>query len=1261
MPPRQVSDDPRNVRRRAARLLARTETELLNGLQLLADAPEVRRAPPRAATLAPLVVIADQPLRQLAPQRQVPRQALAPLVAAVDQAVRYDRGREIVRPLDSMQLTEARLNLRATELVAAGQPDTPMIIKTTRRNKNPETGEPIGNPYQNVYTYTAKQIDDDDGLLHREVFYPSRKRDLLDIEVVIGQELPAVYVFQRYRDGALNCVIAPLLSYIVAKRDAAKGDKKRVKFTRLAKKVEKMLVEYHETGVSDTELQSVADRTCIQITVITPCIREPRVFEPASNKIGAVELTNVRIGHVEQTTMNNVVHVTREELNEKWKQLGETDIWHMTQRNASGVVAVCTAEGTFKVKAPHGDFVREQLEKFGMENAWICDKKNPRLSAFIRDGVHMNGHIDAKDTSGYALELPSGGIQSGNREYCCIDQARAYRNFQSCQWYDGFVFDFTDHRKTDRVRGPGYYQITDIVLGPNLEEVDKLLGGVYVDGCVYPSCEIAYLTSMGATFRIVAGAWGRRREFNFDDDGWLELDGESKLYATWVGRAMMKKDIDRWYVRGTREFLSHIAHEAKASPMAKFVHYFENLDELCITYDREKALHMAHISGVIVSCTRINTIEQLRAMQLPKVMRVACDAVYFEPHEFELRNVFRAKDELMKTNIPGTRYIHAYPHPFETEGEDFDSRHTLYLTGPGGAGKTHFVLTDKGIPKGSILYSGPSHKLCANKRLEYGVDAAPHKSLMTANPKWRRFQHYSVFLIDECSTLTEDDQEFLRARYPHTMIIYAGDPCQVPHFDVPGARVRLPFNPEKCERTHPLTHNWRCTCPLLLDVLQNLRDEIKVRGSGSRIAREAFPTLELESLLAEYDSERDMILCHSNVVKDLITDYMSAAGKAPKFMVTKKAGRFYNGDIVHALEAPLEVGKGKNCELRHGFTVHSVQGETVHGNVFIALEAASNNNVLYTAVSRARGKHQIKMFKEPVPTDMTYIEQSDVRVARYVCSLTERELYKLLRKEKELSPRYMKEAKNFGKAYADRRYDEQKTNSFNLCREYCEKVVAYGGWVPITYRYGKLSKDKDSTERKTWGRVTGRGHGALPKTLRGPLLIPTGAVDHDIINCQPAILVYEASQLGVSCPNLERYVAEREAVLAETGLDKLDILMGMFQDCPKPHENPFVRALNPEFAALQRAIMAAYKYPKTDSDNPLGSNMSQHLAKVENDILQHVVKGFAPGVVRSLTFDGFIAAHALDLEMLNAKSAQWGVKWAHKEFHQHFTVPESFV
>ena len=1235
MPPRQVSDDPRNVRRRAARAQARNETAILTDLQLITDAPESRRAPPRAA----------------------PPPVLAPLVAAADAVVRYDRGRPIVPRLDDTRRTEALLNLRAAELVAAGRPDTPIIIIATRRRKNPETGEPIGNPYDTTYTYTAKQIDDDDGLLYREVFYPSRKLDLLALNVVEGQALPAVYVFQHYREGSLNCVIAPLLAYIVSKRDAATGDKKRAKFAGLAKKAEKMLVEYHETGVSDAELQKVADKTCIQITIITPCIREPRVFEPAKNKVGAVELTNVRIGHVEKTTMNNVVHVTREDLDEMWKKLGETDTWHMTQRNARGVVTICTAEGSFKVKAPHGDFVRAQLEKFGLDNAWLCDKKNPHLSAFIRAGIHMNGHKDTADTSGYALELPCGGLQSGNREYGCVDQARAYRNFQSCEWYDGFVFDFTDHRKTDRVRGPGYYQITDIVLGPNLDEIDTMLGGVWVNGCVYPSCEIAYLTSMGATFRIVAGAWGRRREFNFDDDGWLAADGDSKLYATWVGRAMMKKDTDRWYVRGTREFLSHIAHEAKESPMAKHVHYFENLDEVCITYDRERAMHLAHISGVIVSCTRINTIEQLRAMQLPKVLRVACDAVYYERHEFELRNVFRVKDELMKTNLPGSRYIHSTPHLEETEGNDFDSAHTLYITGPGGAGKTHFVLTDKGIPKGAVLYSGPSHKLCANKRAEYGVDAAPHKSLMSPNPKWRRFLRYSILLLDECSTLTEDDMEFLRARYPHMMIIYAGDPCQVPHFDVAGARVRLPFNPAKCDRTHELTHNWRCTDPLLLNILQNLRDEIKVRGSGSRIARGAFKIVDIETVAGEYNPETDMILCHSNDVKDAVTKFMQAAGKPDKFMVTNKVGRFYNGDIVHKLEEPLVEGKGagKNCQIRHGFTTHSVQGETCEGKLYICLEALNDNRLLYTAISRARRFSQIVLVKEP--TDTVYIEHSDVRVARYVCSLTDTELHKLLRKERELNPRYTKEARMYGKAYADRRYDEQKTNSFNLSREYCEKVVAYGGKVPVTYRYGKL----ENGERKTWGRMTGRGHQGLPKTLRGPLVIPTGAVDHDIVNCQPAILVYEAKQLGVSCPNLDRYVAERGAVLAETGLDKLDVLMSMFQDYPTRQEHPFVRALDPEFKALQKAIMAKYPYPKTDSDNPFGSNMSQHLAKVENDILQHVVKGFEPGLVRSLTFDGFIAARAIDVELLNAKSAQWGVKWAHKEFHQHFEVPDSFV
>lgn len=1255
MPPRQVSDDPRNVRRRAAALQARNETAILTDLQLIADVPVARRAPPRAAPLAPLVAVHDQPIRQPAPQRQALLQAFAPLVATVDVVVRYDRGREIVQRLDNTDHTEDLLSQRSAELVAAGQPDTPIIIIATRRNVNPETGE-ASAPYDVVYTFTAKQINDDDGLLHRQVFYVNRRIRLDKIQVSVGAMLPAVYVFQSYREGSLNCVIAPILSYIVAKRDAAVGGKKRVKFARLAKKVEKMLVEYHEMGVSDAQLQTVADQTCVQITIITPCIREPRVFEPVKTKVGAVELTNTRIGHVDETTLNNIVHVSREDLCSMWERLAETDTWHMTERNASGVVTVCTATGTYKVKAPHGEFVRAQLEKFGAQDSWLCDKKNPHLSAFVRAGVHMNGHIDTADTSDYALQMPCGGIQSGNKDYICIDQKHAYRNFQSCPWYDGFVFDFTDHRKTDRVRGPGYYQITDIVLG-DLAEIDTMLGNVYVDGAVYPSAELAFLTSMGVTYRVVAGAWGRRREFNFDDDGWLAEDGESKLYATWVGRAMMKKDTQRWYVRGTREFLSHIAHEAKETPMAKHVHYFENLDEICITYDKPAALHQSHFSGVITACTRMNTIVQLKAMELPKVKRVACDAVYAEPHGFDLCNVFRMKDELMKTNVPGSRYIQAHPHLEETEGNDFDSVQTLYMTGPGGAGKTHQVLTDKGIPAGLILYSGPTHKLCAKKRLDYGVDAAPHKSLMTPNPKWRRFLRYSVLLIDECSTFTEDDQEFIRVRYPHMMIIYAGDPCQVSHFDVPGARVRLPFNPAKCDRTETLTHNWRCADPLLLKVLQNLRDKINVRGSGSRIAREAFKIVDIEDVMDEYNPATDLILCHSNDVKNAVTKFMKAAGKPDKFMVTKKVGRFYNGDIVHALEEPLVegIGVGANCQRRHGFTTHSVQGETCEGILYICLDALSDNKLLYTAISRARKFSQIRLVKEP--TDTVYIEKSDVRVARYICSLTDKELHALLRKEKEVSPRYLKEVKMCGKDYADRRYEEQKTNSFNLSREYCEKVVAYGGLVPVTYRHGKL----ENGERKTWGRVTGRGHQGLPKTLRGPLVIPTGAVDHDMVNCQPAILVHVARELGVQCPNLDRYVSRRDEVLAETGLSKLDVLMSMFQDYPTKDKHPFVRALDPEFKALQRAIMSKYKYPKSESDNPFGSSMSQHLAKVENDILQHTIKGLEPGLVRSLTFDGFIASSAIDIEILNAKSAEWGVKWAHKEFHQHFDVPDSFV
>lgn len=1235
MPP---LDDPRNTRRR--------ELYRLNRERARADAD--------------LVLAADAPIARLAPLRAAPAQLinLAPLVAMIDEAVRYDRGRAIAPPppppvrLDNRDVVDARMILAARELVANGTPGTLLNVTVTRRRINQTTGE-VSPPFDTVYSYTAQQITEDEDVLGREVFYESERMRLESISLSIGAALPAVYVFQVFRDGSLNCVIAPLVEYLKARRDAATSDKKIVAYKRLAKRAEKMLVQYAD-GVPEDQMQSVADKLLVRLTVYTPCVRDPMIFEPAGNAVGSLAYTNTRLGHLDQMTVNNPVYVERDALAAMWDELCKTDQHFEYQRNTRNVVMVRTLEGEFKVKAPHGDFVRAQLEHFGMEEAWLCDKKNPRLSEFIRRGVHLNGHVDAVDTGDFARQMPCGGIEYGDRDYMCIDQARAYRNFQSCKFFDGFVFNFTDFRKTTTLRGPGYYQITGIVLTGKLAEIDAMLGRVYVDGCVYPSCELAFLASQGATFDVVAGAWGRRREFNFNDEGWMAMDGDSRLYATWVGRSMMKKEHERYYVRGTHDFLSHIASVANNPNVL----YFEDQQELCVTYERESAMHMAHISGVITSCTRINTIEQLLGMQLDKVLRVACDAVYAKPHVCDLENVFRVKQELMKTNTPGTRYIQANPYEQEVEGRDAHYEHREYHKGAGGSGKTHSLLTDKGLPEGLVVYSGPSHKLCAEKREAYGVIAAPHASLMSSSPKWRRFTRASVIIFDECSMLTRENQEFIISRFPHARLIFAGDPCQCPHFDVPGGVKSTPFDANLCDRTVHHTHQYRCTCPILAKVLQNIRDEIGTRGSGMRIALNSIPVVDQVALAALYDPATDFILTHSHTTKDAYTDAMVAAGKAPKYLVKKRTGPYYNGDIVHEVKEPLVLGS--SCELRHGFTTHSVQGTTVEGRLFIDVSALSDNKLIYTAISRARKIDQVMLVRganaAASAAKIEYVEESDVRVARYVRSLSDDALHALLKKE--VDETYDTEVRRMGKAYADERKAKNKVNGFNLSREYCDMVVAHNGRVRVSYRGAKDGNGGHRTD----GRMYSRGQQALPKTLRGPLVAPTGQVDHDIVNCMPTLLVYVAGQLGVECPNLKRYVNSRDEVLAETGLTKIDLLMSMFQDYPTREANEFVRAIDPEFKALQRAIMAAHKYPpNTKSKNPYGSNMSQHLANLENDVLQHVVMSMPPGTVKVLSFDGFMASHAVSLDVLNALSTKWGVKWAHKPHMLRFEVPHDFV
>jgi hypothetical protein len=72
-------------------------------------------------------------------------------------------------------------------------------------------------------------------------------------------------------------------------------------------------------------------------------------------------------------------------------------------------------------------------------------------------------------------------------------------------------------------------------------------------------------------------------------------------------------------------------------------------------------------------------------------------------------------------------------------------------------------------------------------------------------------------------------------------------------------------------------------------------------------------------------------------------------------LITNNTRDYSNGEIIIG-DPP---GKGVATKLRHGFTIHSIQGETAENKLFIDIRGMTDLKMLYTAISRAQYWDQI--------------------------------------------------------------------------------------------------------------------------------------------------------------------------------------------------------------------------------------------------------------------------------------------------------------
>ena len=151
---------------------------------------------------------------------------------------------------------------------------------------------------------------------------------------------------------------------------------------------------------------------------------------------------------------------------------------------------------------------------------------------------------------------------------------------------------------------------------------------------------------------------------------------------------------------------------------------------------------------------------------------------------------------------------------------------------------------------------------------------------------------------------------------------------------------------------------YRCKCPVLKDNLLNLRKLIDT--NGDKINTEDLLKILKNTKInnknnIDYKST-DFIITNTHQRKD---EYTEKFIDLEKYYITNKTREYSKGEIV--FKKPT--GKGISCERRHGYTCHSLQGETAENKLFIDITGFKSLKILYTAVSRAKYWNQIIFIK----------------------------------------------------------------------------------------------------------------------------------------------------------------------------------------------------------------------------------------------------------------------------------------------------------
>jgi len=684
---------------------------------------------------------------------------------------------------------------------------------------------------------------------------------------------------------------------------------------------------------------------------------------------------------------DNVIELA--DLDEMYKikmELDEKNEFYLYKKTKD-INTIYTLHAKYKLVNEYKKLVEEFESENNIDSFKICDIADKELSEFVTDSVHINGIVDFND-------------KTWNME--SIDQEKAYYNYHKCKYLNGVLGKITDFRQVsvmikdeNNLSIPAIYKVRNF----NFSKVDKnklkILNKLncYHDYNVYPSVELDFLSAHGVTFDVIEGCWGARTldtklEIIFPESFIPKDEHKVRMYSRYVGNCNSHFLNEKVFLKGDKEYFENIAcfTDVKNSSY----HYYEDRKEGYVRYNKKSNRHFAHFAAFVTSCQRINCIEQLFNFDFDNIIRVVTDEIYFVGDRPKIMEGFRTKDDWRNKGWQSAQKIYCTGISIIKEGSDelvhwlpkFRENFCCELhIGPGGTGKTHYNLLDKGFVR--PVYMAPSWKLCASKQEEYKIDAYPWSYLLDGGESMTKYsakiiRNYNVLIVDEVSMMSEEQLGLFRDRAIDfgMKILCMGDiGYQLSCIQKNGQKatpvtkdsfIQYLDIPELTYTIKEYTKTFRFQCSRLENILNNIREKIDNHLGGSQILEYVLNSCKdriIESEEGIYNIN-DYILTYTNDTKNKYNKYKGKFGELEKVRFTKRYDTYFNGTIKVLDKKTLS--SLKYFEIQHGFTTHCIQGETipVENKIFIDIERFQTDpKLIYTAMSRAKTLEQIYFIK----------------------------------------------------------------------------------------------------------------------------------------------------------------------------------------------------------------------------------------------------------------------------------------------------------